>query len=92
MHVALAPCDQTAVVAGASSASLLYLQVSTSPSLTLLQTLSPAQSSSPSGVVYVSDAVVLVTDSTTGVDEYHLTKTQIYWYRRLYSGTGLTML
>jgi hypothetical protein len=35
---------------------------------------------------------VLVTDSTSGVDEYHTTATAIFWQRRLLSATGYTML
>jgi hypothetical protein len=93
MHVAVAPCDQTAVAAGATSGNLLYLQITvTTPALSIIQNLNPAYSSTPNGVVYLSSAVLLVTDATSGVDEYHLTATAIFWYRRLIQTTGLNML
>jgi hypothetical protein len=93
MHVAIAPCDQTAVAAGATSGNLLYLQITvTTPAISIIQNLNPAYSSSPNGVVYLSSAVLLVTDSNSGIDEYHLTPTNIFWYRRLTQTTGLNML
>jgi hypothetical protein len=93
MHVAVAPCSQTAVAAGATSGNLLYLQITvTTPALSLIQNLNPAYSSTPNCVVYLSSAVLLVTDSNFGVDEYHLTPTNIFWYRRLTQTTGLSML
>jgi hypothetical protein len=33
-----------------------------------------------------------VTDSTSGVDEYHLTATKIFWYQRVLQSTGFKML
>jgi hypothetical protein len=54
MHVAVAPCDQTAIVAGASSGNLLYFQIMlTNITLSLLQNLNPAYSSAPNGVTYL---------------------------------------
>jgi hypothetical protein len=54
MHVAVAPCDQTAIVAGASSGNLLYFQIIlTNITLSLLQNLNPAYSSAPNGVTYL---------------------------------------